>query len=555
MYEKNRFLKLAITAFVMLFPTLTNACPSAADLAEVGTEPGAAALADCLLLAEFDIETGHGVVQGSIYGSPETDLTLVGAAEEALVRSGHTLSDLGELGVDPVEVYMSPTAYTLDPEDFETDAIAEPSSGPTADSPHTCIMVTFPTLALDEYKYVISHEFFHCAQFSNFGWGEDRDDSTWWVEGSAEWFATLTYQGSALSDEWVAKFDDTSATTPLTQMKYSSVVFFWWLSQNFGNGRVIGLLNAMNETEGSQEDLLASVISEQEFLQFVTDYLDMSITQPGGRGAASAPRHDEIFEIEGDQDIRLEARRFVAFRAALNFACGEWTITENAHKGRYKAAQIPGGEWQQLPPELHSDSEAKIKYLVAGAATGGDGFSLTFEAKKTPCVPCQTPDYSDGPEACLIGEWHLASGGPGAKIGEMLNQSSQLSDVDYPDIDGLLVLRGDGSFTVKADDNGSMKTRTSKGIFSGMVSLKMEKEGTWSVNGHDLVQCYRPIKSINIDATAKDPEGITSRITASKYLGPPLSYTEKRQFTCSDGKLEITQRAILAPTVQWLYKK
>ncbi len=393
-------------------------------------------------------------------------------------------------------------------------------------------------------------------QFSDFYQGYVQSGSAWWIEGSAEWFASLTYPGSSLSDEWVAEFDDVSATTPVTGMEYASVVFFWWLNQNYGKGRVLGLLNAMNGGSGSQEDALASVISQTDFLQFVTDYLEQNITQPGGRAAASTPLHDEIIEIDGDRDISLEARRFVAYRAFLKFACGGWDIIEHARKGTYKAMRMPRSEWQELPAEFRSNSEGKIEFILAGAATDADGFSLSFKAVKQLCVPCQLPDYSAGPEACLIGEWHLVSGGMGAMIGEMLGDVPELSGVDYPDLDGLLILRRDGSFTLRADDDGSMQTTTpSGGMFSADISISMEKEGTWSVNGDKLVQCYRPIKSINIDETITDPDGETTRITEDQYLGPKLSYTEKRQFTCESGRLEIIQRALFAPTLQWVYEK
>ena len=555
MPHKIIFSTLAAILILLLLPTRSTACPSARDLAAAGAEPGAAALADCLLLAEFDIETGRGPVQGSIYGSPETDLALVGAAEEALVRSGRVLSGLGGLGSDPVELYISPTAYAIGGEADDTDAAAQRASLPTPESPRKCIVAAFPSLEPERYKFTISHEFFHCVQFSSFDRGEGGVGVAWWVEGSAEWFASLTYPGSALSDEWVAGFDDISATTPLTQMEYETVVFFWWLSQNFGNGRVVGLLNAMN-IRGSQDDALASVISEQDFLRFVTDYLEQKISQPGGRAAASTPLQDEIIDITDDRDIRLEARRFVAYRVLLKFACGGWSINEHERKGAYKALRLPSGEWQELPAEFRSDSEGKIEFLLAGAATDGDGFSLSFKAVKQLCVPCQLPDYSDGPEACLIGEWHLASGGIGARIGEMLGDVPELSGVDYPDLDGLLILRRDGSFTLQADDDGSMQTTTpSGGMFSADMSISMEKEGTWSVNGDKLVQCYRPVKSINIDETITDPDGEETRIIEDQYLGPKLSYTEKRQFTCEAGRLEIIQRALFAPTLQWVYEK
>lgn len=546
---------LAVLA-LLAFPTLTKACPAASDLAAVGAQPDAAAMADCLELARFDIRTGRGTVQGSIYGAPETDLARVRAAEEALTRSGRVLSGLGSLGVYPVDLYMSPSVYSFGgTPDEDTLAAAQPAARPAADSPRKCIMAAFPSVGLDAMAFTISHEFFHCMQFREFGRSRASTGAEWWVEGSAEWFASLVYQGTGFSDGWVAGFDETSATTPITRMEYPSVVFFWWLHQNYGSGQIVGLLSVMPDG-GSQEDALAGVVSDDEFLRFVTDYLEGNIRQPGGRAAASTPLHEDIRDIDADEDIDLEARRFVAHRTLLRFACGTWTTRILETQGGYKALRLPDGDWDDLPGEFSSDSEARIEFLIAGGATGEDGFNLSFEARKTPCAVCRAVNFTeDSPEACLIGEWRLASGGLGAKIGEMLNDSSGLSEVDYPDLDGLLILRRDGTFTLKADDEGSMQTSNSKGIFSAQISLSMEKEGTWSINGDDLVQCYRPVKSINIDETITDPDGKEERFIGNQFLGPKLSYTETRQFICTEGVLEITQRALLAPTINWVYRK
>jgi len=528
-----------IAAAFLAFPTPAKACPTMAEHTELGTSPDAAALADCLELARFDIQTGRGPVRGSIYGSPETDLRMVRSIEEALTRSGRVLSGLGTLGIDPIVVYVSQNVGLSDDGTPDPDMLAATISPVGSGSDRACVMATFPSVGLDALKYTIAHEFFHCVQFKEFS-GTRR-----WVEGSAEWFASLVYQGTAFSDDSVAEF--VSARTAVTDMGYAAVVFLWWLHQNYGSDQIISLLR--------QDETLEDVLSDDDFLRFVMNYLDGEITQPGGRSAASSPAQDEIRDIDEDEEIELEAERFVAHRTMLRFACGAWTAENFETEGRYQAWRLPSGDWQDLPEEFSSDSEARIEFVVAGAATGPDGFNLTFEAKKTPCSLCQAPDVSDGPQACLIAEWRLASGGLGAKIGQMLEGRAGLSGVDYPDLDGLLILRRDGSFTLKADDTGTLKTRTRKGIFSGQISLSMEKEGTWSVNGDDLVQCYKPIKSINIDETVTAPDGHQERITENRFLGPKLSYEERRQFNCAGGVLEITQDLPGAPTVNWVYQK
>lgn len=131
-----------------------------------------------------------------------------------------------------------------------------------------------------------------------------------------------------------------------------------------------------------------------------------------------------------------------------------------------------------------------------------------------------------------MGEWHSVSGGIAAKIGKLLEDVPDLDNVDYPDIDDVLNLRSDGTFTLSADDDGSMEAISpSGGIFSAEINISLEKQGTWSINGNRLIQCYMPNRVIEIDETVTDPYGLSQNITASKYLGPIASYTEKRRFT------------------------
>jgi len=546
----------AIIVFVWLFGLMVPAyaCPTAADLR---LTPGAAVPTDCLELARFDIPTGRGVVQGSIYGTPETDLNDVRKIEEALVRSGNTLQRFLALGTEPIDVFVSATPNISDGtmgSDIYANAGRSVTTGPG--NPPKCVISVFPPAETAQYKYTIAHEFFHCVQISDFGPAQEQDGAAWWVEGTADWFASMVYQGTPYSDDWVAGFDSDSATIPITDMEYETVVFFWWLSHTYGPDRVIDLMEAMPHARGSQEDALARVINDTDFMKFVKDYLERKIIQPGGRPVASTPLEGVRHKIDSETEMVLEAPRFVAFRAHLEFACGGWTTKTYDRKGQYATIREPEIEWKELPVDFRSGSEGNIRFLVAGAATGESGFRIGLQARKTPCIPCQTPDYSDGPQACLIGEWHLASGGMGAKVGKMLQDSSALAWVDYPDLDGLLILRPDGTFTLRADDDGSMETKTpSGGIFSAEISLRLEKEGTWSVEGDKLIQCYMPIKSIEIEQTVTTPEGLTEKIDANHYLGPPVTYTEKRKFTCTDNRLDIIQKAFLAPTIQWSYEK
>lgn len=547
---------LAIMLLALLLPaTRAVACPTAADLADIGSEPGAA-LADCTALSRFEIPTGRGPVAGVVYGGPDTNPAMVAVIEAALIRSGNVLRGLGALGTEPVEAYISPSPYIPDADGGSFSATAGPAMDTGPGNPSTCVMVTFPGYPLQDLGLTIAHEFFHCMQFNEFLRQMEAEGSEWWDEGTADWFSTLVYQGIAELDGSVATFDALSPDTPITGMEYDNVVFFWWLSQNFGASAVVDLIRAMPGPGGSQDDALARVVDDDMFLQFVQDYLDLKITQPGGRTIPSHPELGAEIRIRQDKEITLSAARFVAYRVRLELNCGEWTTSDNDLQGRYELQRLPSDSWETLPETINSDSEATIRYQMAAGGTGTEGFNVEIKLEKTPCALCQNANYTESPEGDLVGEWRLASGGMGAKISEMLDSLPDMQNVDLPDMDGILVLNADGSFVLRADDDGSLETTSPGGkIFSAEIQFNMERRGTWTLNGDRLEQCYSPDIEISIDEEVTDPDGVSNRFSMNEFLGARQSYTIKRRFIYTPGRLELTERALFAPTITWVYEK
>ncbi len=547
---------LALFLSAMLLPaTPASACPTEADLADIGAEPGAA-LADCRALSRFTIPTGRGPVDGVVYGGPEADPAMVAVIETALIRSGNVLQRLGALGSEPVEAYISPTPYIPDADGGDFAATAAPAMDVGPGNPSTCVIATFSGNPPDVLGSTIAHEFFHCVQYNEFPSQMEAAGSNWWDEGTAEWFASLVYQGRSDLDYAVATFDTLSPDTPITGMEYDNVVFFWWLSQNYGSGAVVELIRAMPGPGGSQNDALAGVVDDDMFLQFVQDYLDRKITQPGGRSIPSNPRLGEEFRIRQDREITLSAARFVAYRVRLELNCGEWTASNNGLKGRYELQRKPGEDWEELPETITSDSEETIRYQLAAGGTGAEGYSVEIKLEKTPCALCKNANYTESPEADLVGEWRLASGGMGAKLSEMLNRVPDLQNVDYPDMDGVLILNADGSFVLRADDSGSAQTTTPDGdVFNAEMLFNMQRRGTWTLNGNKLEQCYSPDIDIGIDTTVTDPDGFSETISMREFLGPRQSYTIKRRYVYTPGRLELTERALFAPTITWVYER
>lgn len=530
-------------------------CPTADDLAQAGSYPGAALL-NCVELASFSIPTGRGPIAGVIYGNPDANRFLVAQMQAALITSGAALQSIGPFGSEPVEVYISPTEYVPSPDGENAAAATLPSLDIGPGNPETCIIAVFSGVYSWPVNYLTAHEFFHCVQWNEFFDQMEADRAGWWYESSADWFASIVFQGGGALDRWVAEFDANSSEEPLTRMTYANVVFFWWLSQSFGPLRVMDLIGNMPVGAASQDDALAATLSEDEFLAFVQDYLDQKIRQPGGRVIPSVPTVDVIFNTRRGGELTITAPRFVTYRAGLRFACGEWSTRVVELQGRYGAQRDGQTAWGALPERVVPLAGDDTTYLIAGAATAPDGFSLTIEAEKDDCSRCVVPDFSTGPEACLVGDWHLTSGGMGAKIGEMLADVPELQGIDFPDLDGFLTLNADGTFTIRADDSGSMQVVSDAGeVFGSEMQINMQQQGTWSVRRDRLEQCYSANRQVNIEDRIIDPNGTAQVFSANEFLGARPSYTTKRRFTCVEGRLEITERALFAPTINWVYEQ
>ena len=544
-------MRYILAVFFFCLPQILAACPTADDLEAGGSTPGLA-LERCYELGRFEIPSGRGNIPVTMFGTRRSDEQYIDLILEGLTFAGASLADIGPLTTEPLEVFISPTDYAFEE---GAAATATPSVDVGTGNPATCVIVTFPGVGGARYAFNMAHEFFHCVQFNEFSDQEQAGSNDFWVEASAEWFANITYPNSTFSDRFVDDFDHNSIETPLTQMSYDNVVFFFWYSARNSPAGVIELLRGMSTT-GAHDDALAEFVSDEDLQQFAKDYFDKNITQPGGRTPPSNPRYTETVRWDEDETENFEAVRFRIYRARLEFACGEWEVEERDLEGMTTVMKLPDGDWEDVPDEVSSEDGEDITYRFVGVATGADGFSVEIEAKKKPCSLCPRIVEDDDPAACLVGEWHLASGGLGAKIGQLLNSSTELENVDYPDLDGVLILNEDGTFVARTDDDGHLESVTEGGDrIIGDVNFNFESSGTWGVNGERFEQCSLP-PDININLESLETRtGITSTINQNEYLGPQRENRTSRKFTCENGRLVLTEGGFFAPKIEWVYTR
>jgi hypothetical protein len=529
-------------------------CAAAGFLGGVDARMAGTALS-CDEAVRFTIETPGGPRQVRIiYSTRDLSPGLLGRIADirrGIERSAAALREIGQGATADITVWASDLIGPAVDDTDTADATAEPIGSTDSE----CVIALYQGLGGREVAYVIAHEFFHCVQFYTFRDRTRLAASTWWMEGTAEWFASRAYPGRGYSDADVAMFDATSYETALTSMDQESVVFFFWLDHIFGASMAMALMTAMPDSgsEAAQQDKLASFLSANDFQRFAEEYLDRRIVQPGGRAIPSNPFPGDIHVWEESGEHTLRANRFVLARFQLDIACGEWSIIRRDEDGTWKVSRDEE-PWEDMPPRLTVAGPDSDRYRVAAFGTQAAGFQVTVEAKRNPCQQCAATTVDDEAVACLIGSWKLASGGYGKQIQQMLKLTGQFESIEYPDLESVLVINRDGTFEFPGppeDYKAEMRTGSGK-LFSGLGTLAMASNGQWSVDGDRLHLCQSPAR-VNIDLTVVNPDGNAERVQTSGRPESPIR--RSRTFSCAGGSLTLVEGAGLGLGVTWEYSR
>ncbi|MCB9947080.1 MAG: hypothetical protein H6842_04535 [Rhodospirillaceae bacterium] len=473
----------------------------------------------------------------------------VAGIRTGIERAAAALMSIGEGAPGNITVWA---ADLTAPEDAA--GITDGVTHPVGRSDGECAIAVYPGA---DTPFAIAHEFFHCVQYATYGTRTDRSASAWWAEGSAEWFANLALPGTANSDADAGTFDAVSPDTALTAMDQEAVVFFFWLDQRFGPSMVMALMAAMpdSNSEAAQQDALAGLLAEDDFRHFAEDYLDRTIRQPGGRAIASTPFPGDIYAWSESRTHEIRADRFVLARAQAEFACGRWSIERSGEHGTWRVSRDEA-PWEEMPDRLTVEDGAPARYRIAAFGTGADGFAVSIEATRDACVACAAVVAESESARCLIGTWHLEAGGYGAQIGEALRSTGLYDTVTYPDLEAVLVIGADGTYSFPGTPEETvLSTRAPSGdLHIGYGTLAHETSGTWSVDGDTLTLC-ESYAHVEIDLTLTSPDTPLERFRTAGGPEdmPPLR--RERTFTCSDAALSLVEDIPFSPTVTWDYSR
>jgi hypothetical protein len=370
----------------------------------------------------------------------------------------------------------------------------------------------------------VAHEIFHCVQYETLTGAQVSGSTGWWREGSAEWFAALAApEDTAALKERFVRFDEESPTVGLQEMSYQAVVFFIWYADRSGLGSVIELLRRMPPTSdrSAQIDKLRSILSQEQWLQFAQDYLDLRITGYGPVPVMSRPLASEWNDLGHVGTILVRTPPFAIPRLTFRFSCGKWSVALRPD-GRAFAAQLNGtGPWAPVPQEVEAGPEG-VQYRLVHINVGPEpprNTRIEIGVLET-CNACLGIREID---ECALGTWRQTDN----NLIELLNSRVPNIGFQQSGETPLLSLRRDGSL-----QSGMLGFATA-GTASegGYATLNFGAGGTWSAKGGKLNTCI---------AAA---EGAAEGILYDPEHTMPFSFANQpgeiaKTYTCGPGSLE-----------------
>lgn len=377
---------------------------------------------------------------------------------------------------------------------------------------------------------MIAHELFHCVETATLTQGQMTTGNvgvagggTWWIEGAADWFASVALPPAGYMRGTVDRFDAQAPTTAINAMAYEAYVFFAWLGGAHGEGAVMPFLRQMPEStsEGAQRAAMASALPADDWLRFAEDYVDQNIRDGQGASINSTPQPpSETYSWNATRTQRIDLAPFTITRRNLAFECGRWTLAPRPT--RYHAGRPEGGAWGDLPSDLDNLDHEHGDIEFIGMNASGSAVPLAIEG--TLAARCQVcgsePVVLD---RCMIGNWEMTTAGVEQWMRERIHnfRVTGLSAVG-----NTLTLNADGTFST---GHSEVRATGTGGRVTGEGEMAGQTSGRWSTSGGTLNLCYDAGGGSGTVTVRRDGHDITVPVTTRP---PPMMSS---QYACSSG--------------------
>jgi len=344
------------------------------------------------------------------------------AVKSAVQKSLEVYGAAGFLNNKPQpHIYLR---LTRDPPKEAT--VAAGANSASASSP--CVInVYVPSVeSISKLQQILAHEVFHCVQIAQLN--QPYIPTTyWWMEGSAEWASAIVYP--ATNNEYASTVHYDQHTLLFDQCDggragrcylswgiYATALFFLDMANQQSNADVFDLLQRMpiHSSQSAQFEAFSDAPGIGGVFEiFAHDYIDKKIPDLGG-GAVDQPEpiFSTVFEVNGEQDIRIQGTPLTIYAYKINFAKGKaYTITGLQNRDRWRLSYRLGTDnWQSgdsgQPIDINSGCAAQTGIIVVTSAENvpeSEQFDLHVSAtdEKGDC-PCNC--ISAVPE-CVMGVW------------------------------------------------------------------------------------------------------------------------------------------------------
>jgi hypothetical protein len=426
----------------------------------------------------------------------------------------------------PFQIVLDIFTESRERDDIEADAAIFPVSdipditGDTiiTETQACHIRVYINVITMAYARFTLAHELSHCFQDYYFHAAFEAgslEASGWWVEGTAEWFASLVYPDlafGALRDgvaeaEWIYAEQGLAVTDTLSEADfyagYGAVYFWQHLADEKHPIEMLHSLTAAATTEENYQDFLVSQLDNP------TDTMESFGLNLAQDALAFQPNSIQLYGIsipvtELPYAIPVELADFRVSLNAFYIAPIEGvTAVRIQTDGLDESAEIrvninaEGTSYQRIS----DDAPATICLPTAGVIarlilSRGDGdsaapFEVTMEAITEPEPDCGELPGLDVDMTCVIGSWRLTND-PVRQIAA--NQlGSSVSTGGSPGI-VIVNIAEDGTISYSVDDytlviedmaQGSTNFMQMDATLTGELALSPNLDGTILVSDFD----------------------------------------------------------------------
>lgn len=326
------------------------------------------------------------------------DAYWLGLAQQLADRMGPAMTDMGGLSIQPyVSIMLSPAelAVTIRGSTYTAHAMTR---GQLPDECQVTFYKSGGEITPEQFIYSLSHELFHCITYRTHPGITYGDDVQWWIEGTAEYFASVVAPGVRTHQGWVDNFAQTSLTGRLIDMSYDAQVFFFGIANQSGPRGVGDLFHALGAAgNGDRLAIAQGAIAPDQWTTFVEAYLNGQVTWPNGDPVAAPTNVRANVVFPPGERFSMETDAFRIDRIKASFAKDHHFVLTRPPEteGLTVRTRPPEGiGWTEVPETVDTCDEEQNHIIYATSVVG----------QATASYAVETTDLGPG-GCCLVGGW------------------------------------------------------------------------------------------------------------------------------------------------------